>query len=434
MPRKKKDDDNGTQVGNLSTGLGKELGITGLKRYGGYIDEEFQLWLKRERGLKAYREMSDNDPIIGAMLFSVEMLIRGVSWSVEPVSSDKDDTERGEFLESCMSDMDQPWTEFIAEVLTMLSYGFAVHELVYKVRRGLSAKVSSQHDDGKIGWKRIPIRSQDTIDQWRFGEGNEIVGLVQIAPPDFRFVEIPEKKLILFRTTGRKGNPEGKSVLRNAARPWYFKKRIEEFQAIGVERDLAGLPMALVPPDLLHENAGAREKALLEEIKKIVRNVRVDSQAGIVFPLSYDEQGNKIYDFTLLGPSSTKSMNAKEIISYYDQRIAMVVLADFILLGHEKVGSFALASNKTKMFAIAIGAWMDAICETFNRVAVTRLFALNGWQGPVPQLVHGDIETPDLEELGKYIATLSGSGAELFPDEKLERHLRRVASLPEKEE
>jgi hypothetical protein len=52
---------------------------------------------------------------------------------------------------------------------------------------------------------------------------------------------------MLFRTKSRKGSPEGKSILRNAYRSWYFKRRIQEIEGIGIERDLAGFPTLTAP-------------------------------------------------------------------------------------------------------------------------------------------------------------------------------------------
>src|SRR5205823_5722858 len=102
--------------------------------------------------------------------------------------------------------------------------------------------------------------------------------------------------------------------------------------------------------------------------------------------------------------------------------------ADFILLGHENVGSFALSSDKTDLFAVALGTYLDVIEDTFNRYAVPRLFELNNMNlENLPEVKHGDIEQPDLAELGAYIAALVQAGAPLFPDTDLEKYLREVA-------
>ena len=52
----------------------------------------------------------------------------------------------------------------------------------------------------------------------------------------------------------------------------------------------------------------------------------------------------------------------------------------------------------------------------------------------MPKLVPGDIESPDLTQLGQYITALAGAGATLFPDETLESHLREIGGLPAKSE
>jgi hypothetical protein len=110
----------------------------------------------------------------------------------------------------------------------------------------------------------------------------------------------------------------------------------------------------------------------------------------------------------------------------------MTVLADFILLGHEVVGSFALSSDKTDLFAVALGTYLDGIQEVINRFAVPRLWILNGMDPTTcPKVQHGDISTPDLGVLGAYVLALVQAGMPMFPDEQLENHLRQVAHLPE---
>ena len=109
----------------------------------------------------------------------------------------------------------------------------------------------------------------------------------------------------------------------------------------------------------------------------------------------------------------------------------MTVLADFILMGHEKVGSFSLSDNKTDLFSIALKAWLDEIKSTFNQFAFPRIYKLNGMPiDNMPTLEYGDIETPDLKVLGEFITKLSAAGAELFPDDQMENYLRGAANLP----
>lgn len=410
-----------------------EIGRTGLERFGGNVYEEFLPDLTGTRAVKVYREMSENDPVVGAFLFAIDMLMRNVSWTVRPYSQRQEDLEAADFLKSCMEDMSMTWEDTISEILSMLVYGWSYHEIVYKIRAGDSLDPSrrSRFADGRIGWRKLPIRAQESLYEWIFDEAGGIRGMVQQAPPDYELRTIPIEKALLFRTRAHKGNPEGRSILRNAYRAWYFKRHIEEIEGIGIERDLAGLPVAWVPPKLLSPNATPAERMLLEEIKRIIVNVRRDEQEGVIFPLMFDDNNNKVYDFTLLSTGGQRQFNTDSIVARYDQRIAMTVMADFILLGHENVGSFALSSSKTNLFAVALGAWLQSIAGVFNRHAVPRLFELNGYRlEALPQLEPGDIEVPDLQELGAYIQSLAGAGMPLFPDQALETYLRQVAGLP----
>ena len=49
-----------------------------------------------------------------------------------------------------------------------------------------------------------------------------------------------------------------------------------------------------------------------------------------------------------------------------------------------------------------------------------------------PEIIHGDIETQDLDKLGTFIKDMVGIGA-ITPDEKMEDYLRMTASLPERD-
>lgn len=414
----------------------EEIGTTGLKVYAGNVYEEFLQALEWPKGNKIYREMSDNDPVIGAMLFAIEMLIRGVKWRVEPASESPEDVELAEFIESCMHDMEKPWSEVISDVITFIPFGFSVHEIVYKKRMGPknpNRKFKSKFNDGKWGWRKLPIRAQETINQWLYDDDHNLVGVRQDLI-DGGSVDIPEHRFLLFRTNSRKDNPEGRSALRNAYRPWYMKKFIEELEGIGIERDLAGLPIAYVPSRIMSPNATDDEVNLYNRVKRVVENVRQNEQAGVVFPSDADERGNKLYEFQLLSSSGKKQFNTNEIISRYNSTIAQTVLADFILIGHKGVGSFALSSDKTKLFAMAIGAWLDSISEIFNSKAIPLLLEANGVDVDVmPRIRYSDIEKRSLDEISQYVERLTRTG-NILPDEGLENHLRDLGDLPKRTE
>lgn len=417
----------------MAKNVGNEHGSSGLGyAQGGTVEEELHPLLRGRQAINVYREMSDNDPLVSTSLYAIDMLVRQVPWKVEQGDATEQDVE---FVESCMNDMSHSWADFISEVLSMLRFGFSFHEIVYKLRKGPQKEGSkvptSRFDDGKIGWRKMPMRAQETLDRWVFDEDGGLVAFVQKAPPLYKMEEIPMIKGLLFRTTAYKNNPEGRSLLRGAYRPWYYKKRIEEIEGVGIERDLAGFPVFDLPSEWLAASASEDEKAAVARFMDIGKNLRRDKQEFLLMPLMYDDNHNKMIDFRLMSSGGARSFDTTAIIGRYDQRIAMTMLADFILLGHEKVGSFALSSDKTDLFAVALGTLLDVIQDVLNRFALPRLWELNGFDmAKLPRIVHGDIEDPDLTALGTYLQALASLGMTLFPDMDLEKYLREAAKLP----
>ena len=408
----------------------KELGRLGQKRYGGFFYEEFLKELQGRKGMAVFQEMSENDDTIGAILFSIEMLIRQATWDVQPGGSTPADEEAKDFVLSCMDDMSDTWSDTISEILSFLTYGWSAHEIVYKRRCGKrnDPRLRSKYTDGLIGWQKLPIRSQDTLYEWLYDDHDNITGIVQNPPPDFGLIEIPIEKLLLFKTKSRKGNPEGRSILRNAYRDWYFKRRIQEIEGIGIERDLAGFPVLTAPEGIdIWSEEDPELQAAKAAAERIVQNIRRDSLEGLVVPNGWE--------LKLLSTGGQRQFDTSTIIERYDSRIAMTCMADFILLGHQNVGSFALSSDKTKMFAMAIGSYLDIICEVFNNQAIPALIDINGdhFKGitDYPYLVHGDVEDANLEKLGDFIHKMITCGA-LLPDEGVEDFVREQAGMPER--
>lgn len=440
-----------------------EYGSTGLRQWGGFIREEFLRELQGQRGMAKYREMGDNDDIVGGCLYAIEHFAGQVDWSVEPPEAStegpgqKDPTrkafppkkpapkpvaggtpepnpekpqldEKGEFLRTALfEDMDRPFRETVKDALSMLQYGFAPMEICYKRRmpRGGDPALSSRFDDGRIGWEKWAIRSQESIYRWQFDDDSgAFLGLEQQAE-GHETVPIPSEKLLLFRASSRRGNPEGRSILRPAYVSWFFKKRIREIEGIGIERDLSGLPVINAPEgeDWWNDNDPLAE-AKRAHAQRVVTSIRNDDQGGLVLPFGVELK-------LLGGATAGKKIDTNAVITRYDQRIAMTMLADFILIGHDAVGSKALTDTKLDAFTLAMTAFLDHIEDLVNRVAVPRLWKLNGWPlEDLPRLKHGPVESVDLAALGTFLKDSSAAGVTWFPNTNLEAHLHDVAKFP----
>lgn len=403
----------------------KEIGNTGLRESAGTIYEEFLPRLQWPRAGAVYQEMSYNDPVITAILLCSRQLIRKVEWSIEPASKSAADAEAAEFLRSCMNDMSTTWSAFIDDLMSFFEYGWSYMEVVYKKRNGTKGKKgSSKYDDNRIGWRKISGRSQTTLHSWEIDEYGSIRGMRQYTSDGIVF--IPIERALLFRTTTARNNPEGKSFLRGAYRPWYFKKHIEEVEGIGIERDLAGLPVITAPAGLdLFDADNPKAVETKNNALKLVSSIRRDKNEGIVL-----SDGWKI---ELLSSNSNRQFDTNSVINRHDQRIAITMLSDIVMMGGDKVGSFALAKTKESMLAAALDAQLANVLDILNEIAVPRLFALNTFTGltGLPKFKVTSVITPNLTELGNFIKALSGAQMPLFPDIDLENYLRRLVNFPE---
>lgn len=413
-------------------------GQTGLPIWHGKVYDEVLLDLQGDRGRRIFREMAEQDPIIGGVLNGIEMLARQVTWTMKPADDTKVAEKAAEFVDECLTDMSPTFGDTLAEVLSMLTYGWSWLEIIYKRRKGLKVNDrlrSSRFDDNKIGWAGWHIRGQETLWEWLYENSDstgELVGMKQNPPPNYHTAEVPRWKSLHFMTKSRRQNPEGVSILRSAYRSWYMKKNIEIVEGIGVERDLAGLPVLYAPSDLFSISASDEQKALFEDLKKLVVAIKRDEQEGILMPMAYDEEGkNPLYKLELLSAGGERQFDTNAIINRYDERIAMSMLADFILMGHSNTGSFALSTTKTGLFATAMSAILDVITDEINAEAITKLCVLNGIPlKKIPSLQHGKVETTDLTKVGEYLRQLNAAGMTVFPNEALEIYLLGQAGLP----
>jgi hypothetical protein len=417
-----------------------ELGVTGLRRIGGYVEDEFVPQLRGRKAVQIYREMADNSAIVSAWFNTVSQLVRQIEWRVEPASSSSEDRKNAEFLEQNMDDMEHSFGDFIVEMLSLLIYGWSLAEIVFKRRNGLWATDKANHsafDDNQIGWRKMPIRAQETLLRWIFAENGDVEAMVQLSPPYYKTVVLPMTKCLLFRNRLNKGNPEGYSPLRGMWRSWFMIKRFEEIEAVGIERDLTGLPVGKLPASYLNAKPGTKEYEMVQAFKKMVTAVRRNEQEGLVIPTEYDPDTKQpLFDFELLTSGGTRQFDLDGIITRYETRMLQSVLSDFIMTGHEDSGaSYALHTDKSGIFETGCNFYAQSIAEVLNRDAVPPLFALNGNKPKaLPKIVPNDVNPPDLTQLAEFMTALAQAGVQWFPDPVLEAFLRDAARLPAMDE
>jgi hypothetical protein len=380
-----------------------ERGKTGLVEYQGIIQEDF---LREWRGKEAYKranEMRLNSPVIGALLSAIEQAIRKVTWTL---SSDVENDPRLMIWDEQVRRLKGGFGNWVSEALTMLPFGFSVFEIVW-----------TRFGDMVIAGKIAP-RSQDTVYRWLLDDTGEFAGLVQQAPPTYALVELPAEKVIHLATRSEKQNPEGRSILRSAWVPYYYAKNIMMIEAIGIERDLAGMPVIKLPDGANTSETDTNSDA--KKAAKIVRNLRNDEQAGVVLPFGWELE--------LLSTGGSRQFDTDKTITRYENRMLMAALAQFLMLGQSSVGSFALSRDQTDLFNMSVNTTADTIADALNDQLIPRLMRLNGYDAEGLRLDHSPAGDADVAGISAFLQAVGEKITWTVPDEVW---LREVAGLPQ---
>lgn len=381
-----------------------ELGRTGLANWSGHIQEDFLRELRGKEAYKRYDEMRRNSPIIAALIQAVEQSIRVVSW--EYTSDDGPEDQRLEFLKASLDNMSSSWNDHIIEALTFLPFGYSIFEIVYE-------RVGAQ-----IMWRKFAVRGQDTVERWDFDEAGGLTGFQQRTVSPVHTADIPIEKLVLYRTKVEKNNPEGWSILRASWIPYYYSKNIQMIEAIGVERDLAGLPVVKLPSGATTDTTDANSDA--SKAAKMVRNIRNDEQAGLVVPHDWEVE--------LMSTGGSRQFDTDKIINRHESRMLMTALAQFLMLGQEGVGSLALSRDQTDFFTMSVNAIADIFAATHTKFAIPRLMKLNGFDWRGIKMGHTPAGDLDVVALGDMLQKLGNKITWTVEDEVW---LRQASNLPE---
>jgi hypothetical protein len=389
----------------------------------GLRQDEFLPDLRGLRGIKRFREMSENDAVIGALLSAMSLMIRPTPWRVEGGSQLARD-----IIEYTMHHMeDQSWEEFISDVLTFLPYGFAIFEIV--------ARRPERNPQGWVTLRKLAPRAQWTLDRFDTNRNGDILGVYQTATTHSGF--IPASKILHFRTTGQHGDPAGRSVLRSAYQSWYFANRIREIEAVAIERELNGLPLVRIPSEYLAPDATDEQKSFVNKISAIARDVKRNEMGFVIIPSDvYEHADGKLTDirlveFELIASQGKRDIDTNQTILRYEQAMARSALADFVMLGSNDRGSFALSKSKADLFLRALTGYVDSIAAVLNRHLVPKLCMWNGIsEADYPKITHGSVAPVDLAELGTFIDRMSGANIALHQDLETVNYLRNAGGLP----
>ena len=419
----------------------KILGVAGDNTHNGQIRaDEFLPELRGRKAIRKYREMRDNDSTIGAVMYSAEQVLRDVTLKVKPANDSDAAKAEADFVKSVLDDMEHSLDDHVAEALSFLSYGFAWFEVVYKRRVGpneRSDKKKSKYTDGRIGVRKIASRAPWTINRFDVDVTTGTVLGIEQSVGNFVNTKnyIPANKSLYYRTTSLNGDPSGRSILRNAYTSYEFLNNLQMIEAIAVERELAGIPVARVPAEYLGPDATAAQSHFVSNLQTILRDVKFNEQGYIILPSDVytDTEGklsnNRLVDIELMSSSGTRNIEIDPIVRRYQHDIARSVLSEFLLLGSQG-GSYALSKSKTDLFLRALESYIQAIVDVLNKQLVERLWELNGLNYDLmPTIEAGDVAPHDLREIAAFLRNLNGANIDVSNHPEVISDLMAIAEL-----
>jgi len=420
----------------------KILGVGGRNVRNGTIHaDEFLPELRGRNAIRKYREMRDNDSTIGAVMYATEQVLRDVKFEVKPsIKGDAKAIKEAKFVEEVLEDMDHTLDDHISEALSFLTFGFMPFEVVYKRRIGpyeRSPKKRSKYSDGRFGIRKIAARAPWTVDRFDVDQKTrDTLGFYQSVSSGFGTNYIPIRKSILYRTTSINGDPTGRSVLRNAYTAYTRLNTVQQYEAIGIERELAGIPHAEVPSEYLSPDATEDQVAFRNNLESILKDVKFNEQGFLITPSDTypDKDGaptnQKLVSVRLMSSEGSRNIDIDPVVKRYQHEIARSVLSEFLMLGGGSNGSYALSKSKTDLFLRTLESYIQTIVDVLNKQLVEPLWRINGLNFKyLPKIKAGDVAPHDLKEIAAFLRNLNGADINVSEQPEVVSDLMDIAEL-----
>ena len=230
---------------------------------------------------------------------------------------------------------------------------------------------------------------------------------------------IPAEYCAVFCLEREGDNYEGYSLLRNIYRNWWFKDQAYHVMGVGLDRWGVGIPIAQL------EEGHGLTSGDQDELRKILEKIRINERAYMVMPehvkFSIEPSG---------GGQGTQSHFGIQWIDHNDAQIAKNVLASFLTMGRDPVGTLGFGSRLTDMFISSLNGIAKGINGDIKRQLVKPLcdfnFDMSNREYPEPVCL--DLEQVDTDALIDTLQKLTGTM--ITPQDDDEMVLRKILGLP----
>lgn len=398
-----------------------ELGNLGVSVDFQSIYEDSLRELKFPYSLRTFDQMAKSS-VVASVLSAVNTIAGQADFYVE--SYDQSDTHlnRKKFLEQCLFyDMKTSFNQVVKDALTSTQYGFSILEKVFRERR---YSEGSLYDDGRIGIKYLPLRSQKSIEEFKYDDMNrELQSVVQTLTSNGTralntltktSVNLPIDRILFFKVNPSSNYPHGRSPLADAYMSWRVLEELRGIETVSANRNLNGIPHLSCPSEIMDESSDDPEDRIrVSRLKQQMSRISTGEQAYIITPSDrYDqtEGASAQYDFKVVTGSSSHLTALGSIISRYKNEVFQAMCADILTIDDGQSASSSLTNNKQTMFNMFVEARLREFIEVINTDLIPDLFARNGWDiTKTPKLKYDRVEKLTVAEMAKAIQQLSAT-------------------------
>lgn len=411
--------------------LSPEIGSIGLNTIKSFTNFLSPFETAFPRCLRTYKEMAEDPDVATALDATYIFVDRAffdfrIKYNVKSNKSKK----AAQLVDYNLRNMEAPLRQYVRSLITYKQYGFAFAEKVYE----RDTDVKSPYYN-TIRLTKLAFRPQDTIDTanpFTYSEDGrkilyvnqnitgKMIGSNGLAPTSLLGKkEIPMSKVLFVGNNITDNNPLGVSPLLAVHKTWREKTLIEEYEVIGVSKDLGGLPVLLVPADILNRaslNPSGEEAMSIAVLQQNLANLHAGEQAYMVLPSDvFENTSMRMYDVSFQGvQGGGKNFNTQELIKQRKLDIYNRFGAGMLIMGSGEGGSYSLSDNKQTLLSHFIERDVDIIVEAICSQVIPQLLRINGIflsDEDMPKFVSGNMGDPDVETNAKAIQQLVATGA-----------------------
>lgn len=444
----------GTKVGLGE--LPSTFGYAGLRGIQDYVAQTLVKDLRWPNNLLTFDKMVNYDHSVQLGMIITQILVEK-SFTNPVIRFNKESPKSrkaAEFVKWNLKNLENGFLDAIRNAYSSKVYGFSVLVKIWdEIKTG---KYAGKY---KYRIKKLSPRSQKTLnktDPFLIGQDGQVMYCRQdtqtltstFAAYNYRniaefkgksYIDIPREKFMLFSYDSTNNNPLGRSVLTCAYKPWKEKLMLEDYQMVGVSKDMNGTPILYAPSEILDRAASdpsSSEAKSMEKLMMDLANMHAGEQSFMLLPSDLTEGSTtkQAFEVRLIGVEggSGKAFDTVQLITERHKAILNCFGAAFIILGQDQVGSYALSDTQKGIHGFFVERDVNFLCEVFNRDLIPQLLALNDIfleDEDMPLLVPGSIDEGDKDVASKAIQRAGAVGFLTMHPEVLNEALQQLGFI-----